>query len=92
MPTCLIGSQCGADGAKSCDCGAPYVSPGECVLAASEEKPSLSNYAIAKRAGCDVASVRRARKKPGSTYVDLRSISAKTAYRAPSSRFGMCRR
>jgi hypothetical protein len=54
-------SSCGAEGTAGCDCGAPYVTPGERAATAAAAYPEKSDGMIAREIGVDRSTVTRAR-------------------------------
>jgi hypothetical protein len=65
LNTKLVCSSCGAPGAGSCQCGAPYITPGQRAEAAVKANPGKSDRAIAEEIGTDHKVVSRARKRTG---------------------------
>jgi hypothetical protein len=65
IKTKLVCSSCGAPGEGSCQCGAPYVAPGERAEAAVKANPGKSDRAIAEEIGTSHTTIQRARKSTG---------------------------
>jgi DNA-binding CsgD family transcriptional regulator len=63
IKTSLVCSDCGAPGQGSCNCGAPYITPGERAEAAVKANPGKSDRAIADEIGVSAPTVGKARKK-----------------------------
>jgi len=62
VTTKLECSACGASGEGSCNCGAPYISPGARAAKAIADNPEKSNRTIAAEIGVSHQTIMRARE------------------------------